>query len=364
VQYYLQFAAGLGELVARSLDQDLRNVKQLYVDDSSLIIESASDLERVARVDYVKNAFLVLTSVPRKSLPKSVAEITARINGGKFLDSAPQRCAFRVMVSVDGELSPVDRNLRARLEDVIARRTQSRVNPRGMGEEYWIIGRRDLDTYAFCLRLQRKRDNYKPPRGALSSELSSMLIRASEPQRSDVFLDPFGGRGSIPLARLRFPARRVIYSDINYAELKSDLPPALVRAKAVEFLDEDALRLPSIHSGSINVIVTDPPWGEYEQLRVRLEQFVGEAVDSFDRVLDERSGRFVVLIARRVTNTLIESLNARSFEIEDSVDILVNGHPATVVCGHRGPRNGIRGVEGSASPTASATRIDAPAAAG
>lgn len=62
---------------------------------------------------------------------------------------------------------------------------------------------------------------------------------------------------------------------------------------------EDALTLRSITDGSVDVIVTDPPWGEYDQLKMPLSDFCAALAASFDRVLNPVTGRFVILVARR-----------------------------------------------------------------
>jgi tRNA G10 N-methylase Trm11 len=200
--------------------------------------------------------------------------------------------------------------------------------------EYWVIGRRDLDSLLFGVRLTagpKKTAN----RGSLSSDLSTLLVKASEPRSDDVFLDPFGGSGSIVVARLESPFRKAIWSDIRLPELRSELPARLVNSRKVHVLGEDALRLPSVPDGSISSIITDPPWGEYEDLGRPYGDFIAGVMASFDRVLDPVYGRLVILLSRRASSAVAEVWRQANFRIEHSHDILVNGHPATVLVGGR-----------------------------
>jgi hypothetical protein len=52
---------------------------------------------------------------------------------------------------------------------------------------------------------------------------------------------------------------KVWYPDTRLAEHSHTFDARLVRDDRVRLLDEDALRLPSISDGSVDVIVDDPP---------------------------------------------------------------------------------------------------------
>jgi 23S rRNA G2445 N2-methylase RlmL len=161
------------------------------------------------------------------------------------------------------------------------------------------------------------------------------MVLASNPEKSDAFLDPFGGSGSIVAARLGLEYSAIIYSDTQ----RNKLSPALVRKtksdRRVKLVQDDALQLPSIADGAVNVIVTDPPWGEFERLPMPYETFANAMARSFDRVLHADDGRFVVLVTRKQTSTLVQAMTGSGFRIHATHSILVNGHPASVVVGSR-----------------------------
>ena len=105
----------------------------------------------------------------------------------------------------------------------------------------------------------------KKAEGSVSVELAAMLVAASRPAAADVFLDPFAGSGSLVAARLQYPAKQLWYSDLHLREHRADLDD-LVRSKRVRLIAEDALTLPSFADRLLDMVVTDPPWGEYEDL--------------------------------------------------------------------------------------------------
>lgn len=333
MRYFIQYAAGTGDLLLEALPNYLRRIQVHYRDDSAMIVETSSEVGRVASVPFVKNSFSVIATTPRRGLDEGVHQFSRILRDRRFPPLPSSSRAFRTMVHVDGKLQSVDQRARSALERTIAARTGGRVEPRGMCQEFWVIGRVDLNEFLFCARLPKTK---RPPkaRGAISYELSSMLVSASRPDPQDVFLDPFAGSGSFILARLDMPARRVWYSDIS-REFRKELPREVTGDRRVTLLSEDALVLQSIPDGEVDVIVTDPPWGEFEDVGMPYQKFAHGIAESFDRVLNRRHGRFVVLSARRTAETLTRSFEDVGLFVTTTHEILVNGHPATVIIGGR-----------------------------
>lgn len=127
-------------------------------------------------------------------------------------------------------------------------------------------------------------------RAALRPSVAHALIWLSDPQPTDVFLDPFCGSGTIASERAVYPATRIVASDLD--------PEAVRVAKAnspdqVEVYNWDCRSL-DLGDGSVTRIVTNPPWGvqigEPEHIEDLYRVFVSEA----KRVLTA-DGRIVVL---------------------------------------------------------------------
>lgn len=338
MRYLIQFPAGTGDLVVDAISPYADNVQVRYSDDSAIVFDSTSSEARVAGAPFAKNCFVVLASAARGGIEKGVSQLTRMVGSVKFPQSSSRNPRFRTMIQIDGVLTPVDQRTKSALERAIATKTGQRVEPRGMCQEYWVIGRSDLNELLLCVRLPKEKRPSKA-KGALSYELSSMLVAASRPAARDVFLDPFAGSGSIVLARLGIPARKIWYSDINLRSFEREFPSELSSDKRVGFLDEDAHALTSIPDGHVDVVVTDPPWGEHEDLGMPYEEFMRAMVGSFDRVLKKSNGRFVVLTSRRTAPTLEKEFVSGGFLINASHEILVNGHPATVFVGGRMPED-------------------------
>ena len=100
-------------------------------------------------------------------------------------------------------------------------------------------------------------------------------------------------------------ACQIWYSGINLREFKRDFPRELHADKRVDFLDDDALTLGAVPDGQVDVIVSDPPWGEYDDVGMPYAEFARAMVKSFSRVLSKSKGRFVVLTSRK-TAAIVE----------------------------------------------------------
>lgn len=333
VRYFVQHTAGTGELIAEALRHQLQNMVIEYRDESSICFRSKASIGEIAAIPYVKNAFTVIAATPRQNLEKSVARLARSVPAERFPDLPSKTKNFRTMFHIDGELRSLDQSARRSLEQAIAKKTSGRVEPRGLCQEYWVIGRSESNELILAARLPKQK---RPPKGkgAISYELSAVLVGASNPRHDDVFLDPFAGSGSFVLARLDSPARRIWYSDVDRT-LRKALPGEIRSDKRVGLLDDDGLKLPSFEDGEVDVIVTDPPWGEHEDVGMPYSEFAEGIATSFDRVLHARRGRFVLLSARRVADTLRTAFEDAGFAIAAQHGILVNGHPATVLVGDR-----------------------------
>ncbi len=334
MRYFVQFPAGTGGLVRDGLAARLARLRIEYADDSAMILESTTAPDGVAAIPFLKNAFLVLAVTERQNLAKSIGRLSHALRRDQFRSLARSTDRFRLMAHVDGALVPIDPRARTALEWGVTRHTGARVEPRGMGQEYWVVGRQGLPELLFCARLP-KAPRRPSPKGALGYELATLLVAASGPTPEDRYLDPFAGSGALVAARAELPARTLWYSDLGLEEHRRALTAQLPARARVRLLAEDALTLPSIADGGIDVIVTDPPWGEHADLGGPFPDFARAVAKSFARTLHPVRGRYVLLINRRNADAMGDALTAAGLPPTGRHDILVNGHPASVLIGHR-----------------------------
>jgi hypothetical protein len=325
-------AAGLGELVAASLTADL-NGRVLYADDSAVMISTNAPATKLARLSYVKNSFVVIGSVPRRrDLRQAVDAISREIGRWKLPGG---RGPYRLMFSQDGQLVGVPGDSRSRLTTAIGRATGGRFAPRGGGEEYWTITRRELDQVLFCQRTPR-RQRRQPAKGSLAPDVAEVMVHAAgRPRAQDVVLDPFAGSGALIAARTQQPYRKAICSDLGYRDDTVRLLPELVGRDTVQQLSDDARTLVSVPDGSVDLVITDPPWGEYDESGTTAAgSVIVDALGAISRVL-RPGGTCAMLVARRLADDVEKQWALRELRVRRSYQLLINGHPATLLVGLR-----------------------------
>lgn len=324
-------AAGLGELVSISLRTDV-GADVVYADESAVLISTRAPESELASLPYVKNCFVVVGSVPRRrDLAQAIDPISRQLPGWSLRRTGQP---YRLMFSDNGKLIGVPVNSRSRLEAAVSRATGGRLLPRGGGDEYWALSRSGLDEVLFCRRLARpKRPD--PPKGALAPDLAHLIVNAlGRSKAGDVILDPFAGSGALIAARLDRPYREAICSDLGYADGSAKLPPQLARRAGVRKLADDARELPSILDDTVDVVITDPPWGEFDQADSPPTELIGAALGSISRVLRDNGG-LAMLVARRLAADVAAEWAEAGFTIKKSYELLINGHPATLFVGSR-----------------------------
>jgi hypothetical protein len=327
VEYFALFPAGTAGLVAAALQSVLPGADVLESDDSALSFATPERLDSGDAVPVASNLFLVRGRVARRDLKRTAADLASRVR------DLPRPCrysGFRVMFHLDGRFAAGSAQARLTLEDAISAATGLRRQPRGSCQEYWVIGRRDWPAAYLAERLPGGTRRLPAQRGSLSGELAALLVSLSQPDPQDVFIDPFGGSGSIVAARLATPARKVIFNDLDTSLCRS-AAARLGRRAGLVFSHDDGTSMTVVQPAEVSAIVTDPPWGEYDDSIGDYAQFTRSIAAEFSRVLNPRRGRIVLLASRRRAQQLLDSLAESGLASEPPIGILVNGHPASVI---------------------------------
>jgi tRNA (guanine6-N2)-methyltransferase len=144
-------------------------------------------------------------------------------------------------------------------------------------------------------------------------------------------LDPFCGYGAIPLECARsFPAKQIIASD-NDAALVVALQRKVAshgKASNVRVHRRDALHLTEIAAGSVQRVITDPPWGYFQQSDVDFAAFYAQMLGEWARVLS--AGGLCVVLTARKHEFEAAATDTPALAVLVKYDILVSGKKAAV----------------------------------
>jgi len=292
---YATFVTGLQKPIAKWLEEEGHKVRRVL--DGAVLFDG-----RGKSLPCFFNTFDVLhqEKATVEQLMRKVLKTPVRFgrNKGK---------TFRIVTSKENQLISVDKKLRNDVEKLIAARTGLVPERRGGGREFWFLSRSE----GIALFMER---NPSPPepklkKGELRPQLAYCLNRLAQPTPKDIMLDPFSGHGAIPRARAKyFPCKKIhsLDKDPGISRIPTIFPPK-----------------------SVDVIVTDPPWGAYEKTDDIPTIYKDLAKAS--RHVMRPGGRVVILSAQKelINNQLAKGAWG-SAKLEENYDILVSGQKAGV----------------------------------
>ena len=337
MNYLVQCVSGLQEVVARQLGaEDFGPVRIEATEEGFVLLETAASPERIRALPYLNNAFLVLGQYrSEKDTLESAVRRLARDPGWQ---AAARRATdsrertFRLMLYDAGQLVSAPPAVLQQAHEVLARSTGLRRRADQADSEFWFI-RRKSGSLFFSKRISRRSKTERDlKKGELRPELAHLLCLVAGPSPNDVFLDPFAGSGAIPLARAALPYRTILCFDTDaqaIAALEARLKVVRGRSPLLARVG-DARNLAALEDGSVDRVVTDPPWGFYDAT-------LGDPLPFYRAVLAElarvtRPGGLVVLLLgrRELVQPLTEELSDR-LALLARYDVLVAGKKAVVV---------------------------------
>lgn len=321
-EYISSFTTGFREIATRAFPALLPGADVLRVYDGLIYYSYLGSHMNINSVPCFNNSYCVLRFFEGKSLsfPRMVKEIESR-----ELRYPVPKGTFRVRFSKGNQFAGVDRQLSLRAESAVAKSSHLKLDRLNPATELWYVIRDE--GFGFYGQLLRKRalteKNLQP--GELRPEFAYLMCLCGQPTKQSVILDPFAGYGAIP-AQI---ARHFQFEKLYASDIDPDKARALKKALPanVRIFREDALRLAGITDRSIDLIITDPPWGYYEQIG-DIALFYEAMLKAFGRVL-RQDGKIVLLSARKEEFTqAIEKTGI--FAIETTIHTLVNGKKAGV----------------------------------
>lgn len=331
--YYSTFVTGFTDIVKESLEKQIKDVQIELITDGLVVYKTNADIETIKRLRFLNNSFLLIRHFPKLGKDPIQEMIRQVVKDSRLVPILRnplrgKRAKFRVMAMSENQTVKMDNNLRVRLEENISRGNYLSLN-RSLPDVEFLFSTRREGFGLFGLRFT-KRPNYEKTleKGELYPELAYLLCLMSEPTANDTFLDPFSGSGSIPITRaLGFPFKTVYASDNDKNLVEK------IKAKARKIRGNfvvgnwNALQLTNFGKGSIDKIVTDPPWGLHSGKELNLERFYEDMLKEFSRVL-RKDGVLVLLTAQKELIEALLNKFTNEFILVKSYDTLVSGKKA------------------------------------
>ena len=318
------FVPGLEGLVERALPQQVPGATVLRV-MSGLIQYRLGGKGTLSEIPFVNNKFACLATFPKAKgnpvdmMVQRVCQFGGNEEALRLLP--PKASSFRLVCMVQGELVSVPSRQMEAAENATTAAFGLVSNRARPDVEFWINYRKEGIGY-FLLRVTRHGDFQKTlKRGELRPDLAALLCLLSGPSRNDRVLDPFCGRGAILRARTHWPSRSIMGGDRSDAVLQD-----AARIPGVQVRLWDAADLTEVADGSVDAVITDPPWGVFEKIE-DLYGFYSKIMREMRRVVTGE-GRGVFLLPR---DKEVDRAVATLWRVVERYPVLVSGREAQVV---------------------------------
>jgi len=357
--FYAAFIPGLQDFIAEVIKERLSDVKLLKLLDGAVLFETETSYDKLnflcfnnifavinfSEGNHAKNAKIrkerkgdenIYTAEIENHIKYFIKESNSSplktqcnsvFNIRTIADNSSNIKTFRIIVSNENVPAAIDEKLRAQAEKQIARLSGLKVNRALCDTEFWFL-RRNEGFSVFMKRLTLRSSWEKTlHKGELPPPLAWILCRMANLSHNDTVLDPFCGYGSIPEAALKyFHITNFIACDNNREAFKYTSERFNKRKSgAVTLHNTDFIKLPSlIKEKTADVIVTDPPWGHYEE--IDKNGFLVKMFDVFNKLLKD-GGRVVLLYAH---DDNFQKSIPECFKIQSQINILLSGKKAVI----------------------------------
>ncbi|MEK7188781.1 MAG: RsmD family RNA methyltransferase, partial [Patescibacteria group bacterium] len=298
--YFSTFITGLGDVVIPALEKRLSKFNLKLLLDGLVIYGTKSSDKEIKYTRFLNNSFFLLKlfdNLKECSFEK-MAEWILREHSLNKPPLSPKSSTFRIVFSRENQIVSVNPRLQEKLENYFSKLFKLQIDRANPDVEIWFLWRNE--GYGFIgVRLTHK-PNYEKVlnKGELRPELAHLLCLISQPDKDDVFLDPFASFGAIPFERaISFPYTKIIASDRDkqiFQKLQKRAGDLGLRIILGRY---DALNLSSLTNESVTKIVTDPPWGFYKEEK-NTEEFYTKMLEEFVRVL-KPDGLIVILTGQK-----------------------------------------------------------------
>lgn len=324
-EFISSFITGFQHVVEKNLPQLLAGVKILHVFDGLIHYQYAGDSHNLDKIIYFNNTFFVLKTMKGKGLnfPSLVGAVSSEkkyylINKG----------TFRVRFQNENQFVKVDKNISKKAEETVLHNSKLHLDRLSPTTEIWYSIRRE--GFAFCGQLISKREFTEKNlnKGELRPEIAYLICCYADLNQDDVVAEPFCGYGSIPVQLIKkFRFQKLFVSDIDKEKISINMQKKQLKDNPqIELSVNDAFVLPQIIDRSVDVVITDPPWGYFEQID-DIGEFYKKMFTSFKRILKE-NGRMIILSARK--DEIEKAALEMNVQILSSLHTLVNGKKASL----------------------------------
>jgi len=321
-EFISTFTTGFQNVVEKNFPQILPGVKILNIYDGLIHYRYDGNSRDLEKVIYFNNTFFIIKFFGGKN--NNFKMMVNAVCSGKnyYLIS---KGSFRIRFTQENQFTKVDKNISRRAEECVLKNSKLSIDRLSPSTEIWYAIRRE--GFGFCGQLISKREFTEKNlnKGELRPEVAYLMCAFADIPENAVAADVFAGYGSIPVQLIKkFRVSKLYVSDILPEQVEIIREKKQMADEKIQLCAANAFELNHIQDKSVDVVITDPPWGFYEDIG-DVTEFYKKMFASLKRIL-KSDGKMVILSARK--ENFEQACAESQIEILESLHTLVNGKKA------------------------------------
>ncbi len=323
-EFIATFTTGFGEYIQKQIAKDMAGIKVVGLYDGLIHFKYNGDYSKLIKLIYLNNIFYVLKTFRGKNISfEQMTNVVCKKKESLLVTKG----SFRIRFSRENQFTKVDKSITIKAENHILKESNLKINRVNPSTEIWYIIRTERVGFYGQLLFKRKMTEKDLNKGELRPEFAYLMCLCGNIAKMDVVCDPFCGYGSIPQQLVKmFSPKKVIATDLDEKKIITLKKKMHSRKTEIMCYSSNIFNLSCVENESVDKIVTDPPWGYYEEIE-DIEQFYQNMIVEFKRISKENT-TMVVLSARK--QEFISACSKSGLIIEKQIDTLVNGKKASV----------------------------------
>jgi len=314
--------AGFEAMVADAARQELPKFAVERESSGFIRARTVAPVRQLRGFPCATNIFAVLDEVPRSMVDRELTALGRRVPQIERPSGLPMRGSVRLRIHDDGQFAPTNGRLAAEMEREIASWSGLRVSRSGASLEVWLLRRRDEPNTILATKLSE--GVRRSAQGVLRPEICATLARIEPLRGASLVMDPFAGSGVIGKACLEAGARYVWLNDVKGTQRSGN---------CVRWTHQNTLRL-AVPPASVDVIVTDPPWGKFSSVPGGVEGLYSGVGSAAARWL--RPGGAIVVLTGAPEAAVRALVEGSELSVERLYPVLINGRKARVIRARKG----------------------------
>ncbi len=317
--YSAQFPSGFEALVKLRLEADFK--AKILVEEDGLIlflIKGIIPPLKLKKINYVSSLDAVLFWAKEA---RSLESLAASVSENNFKVLKIKRSEdFQLRAFINNQPSVFkDRDI---LTELISSSTGLELSSH---KPCYIFNLKLRKSGLGIFSLKIKSDDKKYHQGELHQDVATLLCLFGELSRGDVVLDAFGGYGGIMNSAKKFKPSKIIICENNLS-LAARLEVRFKDSPTVNVQNKDVIDLLDNSSFQFDLILADPPWGEFEK-NLDIIGFYSSFLNSAKANL-KPEGKIVIISSNK--DALAEAVTSSGLSIKNQLDVLISGKKVRV----------------------------------